>query len=182
MTRIEKTAFNGIYKLHHNKFRDERGFFSELFRTGELKEFGFGQVVQQNISLSGRGVVRGLHLQTKPFEQSKIISVITGSVFDIALDLRPDSETYLKIFTIKLDMDSDFSLLISRGFAHGFQALEDETVILYSVDNLYSPDSERGINIFSKKLEINFPVGEKIISKRDENLPDLSEFLGKHEK
>jgi len=78
-------------------------------------------------------------------------------------------------------MDSDFSLLIPKGFAHGFQALEDETIVLYSVDNIYSPEHERGINVFDRKLNIEFPIEEKIISEKDEALPDLDKFLSNYE-
>ncbi|MCX7959744.1 MAG: dTDP-4-dehydrorhamnose 3,5-epimerase family protein [Deltaproteobacteria bacterium] len=182
MKKIENTGFDGIYKINHKKFIDERGYFSELFRTEELIPFGFEGVAQQNISLSGKGVIRGLHLQTEPYEQSKIITVLSGSIFDIVLDLRRNSSTYLKIFSVKIDMDSYFSLLIPKGFAHGFQALEDDTVVLYSVDNIYSAENERGINIFSNGLDIRFPVEEKIISQKDENLPELHLFLREYEK
>lgn len=182
MIKIEKTDFDGIYKIHHKKYFDERGFFSELFRIDELKELGFERVSQQNISLSNKSVVRGLHFQIKPYEQSKIITVIAGSIFDIALDIRRDSKTYLEVFTINIDMDSDFSLLIPKGFAHGFQSLEDETIILYSVDNVYLPEFERGINIFSEGIDIKFPIEEKILSDKDENLPQLKEVIQEYEK
>jgi dTDP-4-dehydrorhamnose 3,5-epimerase len=179
--KIENIGESGLKKVYHKSFKDERGFFSELFRTEELKKFGFDGVVQQNISLSNRGVIRGLHLQIKPMEQSKIITVLAGAIRDIVIDLRKDSSTFLKLFTIDIDMDSDFSLLIPKGFAHGFQALEDETIVLYSVDNIYSPEHERGINVFDRKLNIKFPVEEKIISQKDEALPDLDKFLSNYE-
>lgn len=182
MIKIEKTDFDGLYKLHYKRHHDERGFFSELFRIEELKELGFDEISQQNLSLSNRGVIRGLHFQIKPHEQSKIITVISGAIFDVALDIRRDSRTYLKVFTTNIDMDSGFSLLIPKGFAHGFQSLEDETIILYSVDNIYSPAFERGINIFSEGLDIKFPIEEKILSNKDENLPDLKKVIDEYEK
>ncbi|MCX7943573.1 MAG: dTDP-4-dehydrorhamnose 3,5-epimerase [Deltaproteobacteria bacterium] len=182
MKKIDITPFEGVYKIYHKKFGDERGFFSELFKTDELKNLGFECVAQQNISLSNKGVIRGLHLQLEPYEQSKIITVLSGSIFDIALDLRKNSTTYLRVFSVEIDMDSDFSLLVPKGFAHGFQALEDETVVLYSVDKIYAPDFESGINVFSKEIEIKFPLEEKILSKKDENLPKLADFLAKYEK
>ncbi len=181
MVKIEKTEFEGIFKIYHKKFYDERGFFSELFRSEELKEYGFNEVLQQNISLSNQGVIRGLHFQISPYEQSKIITVISGSIYDIAVDLRRDSDSYLKCFTIQIDMDSSFSLLITKGFAHGFQALEDESIVLYSTDNIYSPEFERGINILSNRLNIKFPIEEKIISKKDEHLPELFDLINKNE-
>lgn len=182
MIQIDNTDIKGIYKIRHKIFKDERGLFYELFRSQELKDYGFQGVAQQNLSISNRGVIRGLHLQISPYEQSKIITVLSGAILDIALDIRTDSSTYLKTFTITMDMDSEFSLLITRGFAHGFQAIEDETLLLYSVDNIYAPEYERGINIFSKELNIKFPLEEKIISKKDENLPELSKFLEEYEK
>ncbi|MGC8926695.1 MAG: dTDP-4-dehydrorhamnose 3,5-epimerase [Myxococcota bacterium] len=182
MQVIEKTDFEGIYKIRHKRFKDDRGLFLEVFRTQELKEFGFNGVLQQNLSISNKGVIRGLHLQMSPYEQSKIITVLSGAIYDIILDLRRDSKTYLKCLKINLDMDSEYSILITKGFAHGFQALEDETTLLYSVDNIYSPEFERGINIFSKEINIKFPIEDKIISEKDEGLPELTEFLEIYEK
>ncbi len=175
--KIEKTPFDGIYKVYHKKFKDKRGFFLELFRTEELTDYGFNSVKQQNLSLSNRGVIRGLHYQIAPFEQTKIISVLSGAIFDVVMDLRKDSENYLKYFTINIDMDSDFSLLIGKGFAHGFQAVEDETIILYSVDNIYNPQYERGINPFDSNYPINWPIEDKMLSEKDEKLPTIKSIL-----
>lgn len=169
--KIEETEFEGIFKIFHKKFTDERGVFSELFRTEELRRYGFESVKQQNLSLSQKGTIRGLHYQSAPFEQSKIITVISGTIFDVVLDIRKESKTFSKYFTIKIDMDSDFSLLIGKGFAHGFQALEDETIILYSVDNIYNPECEKGINPLDNDYPIRWPCEKKILSSKDVSLP-----------
>ena len=164
-----------VLVIKRQKFYDDRGYFSELFNTKNLP-FNFN-VVQINISQSKRGVIRGLHFQREPYSQAKYVSVIRGSIYDVALDLRQDSSTFGRWAAYELSEDNCLSLFIPRGFAHGFQALEDNTLVLYAVDNYYHPESESGIKWDDPELGISWPVKPWIISRKDMSWPTLREIM-----
>ena len=125
--------------------------------------------VQDNESKSSKGVIRGLHYQLMPFAQTKLIRVIEGKIFDVALDIRKDSQTFGKWFGIELDSETKDQFLIPKGFAHGFSVLSDVAVIQYKCDNVYNPQYERGISLNDPELDINWKLGSSIpvISEKD---------------
>lgn len=163
-------------------FFDERGYFYESYNEKEFSEkcgtkYHF---IQDNQSKSSAGVLRGFHFQTGQFAQSKLVRVVSGSVFDVAIDLRPDSKTFLKTYGLVLSEENKTQFLIPKGFGHAFLTLEDNTVFSYKCDNYYSKDSEGGFNWLS--VDIDWPKLqiEKTVSKRDKDLPKLDDlnFVG----
>jgi len=152
-----------------NHFGDDRGFFTRLFDTNEHTS-----TVQINVALSLKtGTLRGLHYLAGNRGESKTIRVLSGSIFDVAVDLRPDSPSPGKVFIFELS-SSETELFIPPFFAHGYQTLEPNTLISYRVDTLYDHELERGINPLSKHLNIQWPLEITAMSKRDRLLPDFS--------
>ena len=181
MNKIE-TGLLDCYILEPAKFGDERGYFSPYYIASELKELGFEGVVQANRSKSSKGVVRGLHFQEDPKCQAKIVEVINGAAIDVVVDIRKDSETYGKFVAVKLTADNNRQLFVPRGFAHGFIALEDDTIFQYLVDNDYAPDKEGGILWNDKDLNINWDemfkennIPTPILSEKDQHHPCLKD-------
>lgn len=160
-------------------FRDERGFFSETYNQQRLAEGGItGFFVQDNHSLSRRaGVVRGLHYQLPPHAQGKLIRVIRGAIFDVAVDIRPGSPTFGQHVTARLSAENWQQLWVPPGFAHGFCTLEPDTEVIYKVTDLYHPDSERGIRWNDPALAIDWPVSpsEVQLSDKDRQNPALAD-------
>ena len=151
-------------------FKDNRGLFLEFFN--QKKFFNLIGIkdpfVQDNISISHKGALRGLHYQIAPFEQSKLISVISGKIFDVAVDIRPKSDTYGQWVGETLSSENRKQIYIPKGFAHGFLALTDNTIIIYKTNSSYSSKSERCISYDDKKLNISWPKMDKyLISKKD---------------
>jgi len=157
-------------------FPDHRGFFMELYKRTPFLANGIPyDFVQVNLSFSKRGVVRGLHYQLRPMEQGKLVTVIKGRIFDVAVDIRKGSPWFGKYVAVELS-DKDRCLLwIPPGFAHGFQALED-SYVLYLVTKEYSPEHERGIRWNDPKIGIEWPIKEGVIlSEKDKNAPFFDE-------
>jgi dTDP-4-dehydrorhamnose 3,5-epimerase len=156
------------------KFHDERGFFAELYKRSDFLTNDIPyDFVQVNLSFSKRGVVRGLHYQLKPMEQGKLVYVISGSVYDVAVDIRRGSPWFGRYVGVHLE--PGYALWIPPGFAHGFQALED-TYFLYLVTKEYSPQHERCIRWDDPQIGIQWPIKEGIIlSERDKRCPPLKE-------
>ena len=156
---------------------DQRGSFLKIFsKDFLLKNYGFEFKVEEFFySISREKVIRGMHFQKKPYEQAKIIYVIKGSITDVLLDLRKDSETYLNYDSIKLSSENDMFLYIPRGIAHGFLINEENTIVNYLVDNVYFDKKEDGIlwNSFGYNWKINDPI----ISYRDSSFQTLDEYL-----
>ncbi|MEB2835864.1 MAG: dTDP-4-dehydrorhamnose 3,5-epimerase [Desulfurococcales archaeon] len=158
-------------------FPDERGFFAELYkRTPFLSEGIPYDFVQVNISKSKKGVVRGLHYQLRPMEQGKLITVLRGRIVDVAVDIRRGSPWYGMHVAVELSEDNPRLLWVPPGFAHGFQALEDETLLLYLVTKEYSPEHERCIRWDDPDLGIQWPLPRSaILSEKDKKCPPLRE-------
>ncbi|MDD2425931.1 MAG: dTDP-4-dehydrorhamnose 3,5-epimerase [Bacteroidales bacterium] len=157
---------------------DSRGYFMESFLAGKFNKEVFPvSFVQENESMSKRGVVRGLHYQADPWSQSKLIRVVTGRIIDIAVDLRRGSPTFKKYVSVDLSEQNKRQLFIPRGFAHGFSVLEDNTIVQYKTDNPYKPDSERAVRWNDPQLNIDWqlPLREITLSEKDKNHPLLSE-------
>jgi len=160
--------------------RDHRGFFSETYNKADLAALHMNlEFVQDNHSLSVEcGVVRGLHFQVPPFEQDKLVRVIRGSVFDVAVDIRSGSPTYGKHVARIISAADWNQFLVPVGFAHGFCTLEPNTEVIYKVTNYYSPDHDRGVLWNDPDLGIAWPIGdtEAILSEKDRALPRFSDL------
>jgi len=142
---LEQTEINDVILITPRVYKDERGYFMESYNQKKVDKLIKDKFVQDNESVSGKNVLRGLHLQLPPFEQAKLIRVVKGSVLDVAVDLRKDSTTYGKHFKHLLSGENKKQLYIPKGFAHGFLSLEDDTILYYKCSNYYHADSERSI-------------------------------------
>jgi len=172
--KIVETGFKGLVIIKPKIFSDQRGYFFESFNQGILNNSGSSFIpVQDNESKSSKGVIRGLHYQLMPFAQAKMIRVVEGRIFDVALDLRKNSRTFGKWFGIDLDSETKELILIPRGFAHGFSVLSDIAIIQYKCDNVYNSEYERGIFLNDPTLDINWKTGSnvQIISDKDLKQP-----------
>ena len=159
---IKTTTLEGCLIIEPKVFDDERGYFFESFHQKKFQKLtGLKtQFVQDNQSMSQRGVLRGLHFQKGKFAQSKLVRVIKGSVLDVAVDLRKDSSTFGKHFSIILSEKNKFQLFIPRGFAHGFVVLEDDTIFSYKCDNYYNKSAEGGVMYNDPYLNIDWMLEE----------------------
>jgi len=167
---IIETGFEGLFIIKPAVFTDKRGYFFESFNVNGFREAGISFApVQDNESKSEKGVIRGLHYQLRPHDQAKLIRVVVGRIYDVAVDLRKESRTYGKWFGLELDADNKTQLFIPKGFAHGFSVLSNNTVIQYKVDNLYNRSSERAIDINDPELGIDWRLAKTkpIISEKD---------------
>jgi len=178
--QIETTAFAGLYVITPKVFHDERGFFFESYNDSVFKnKHGMDFTwVQDNQSSSGYGVIRGLHFQTPPNAQTKLIRVLRGSILDVVVDIRKGSPTYGQVLTIELSSENKKQLLVPRGFAHGFSVLSDQAEVLYKCDALYHKPSEQGILFADPDLKIDWKIqaGKAIVSDKDQVLPFLRDF------
>ena len=158
-------------------FPDHRGFFKEIYKRTDFLANGIPyDFVQANVSTSRRGVVRGLHYQLRPMEQGKLVIVIRGRIYDVAVDIRKGSPWFGKYAAAELSEDNHLALWIPPGFAHGFQALEDDTVVLYLVTKEYSPQHERCIRWDDPEIGIDWPIKENVIlSEKDKKGTPLRE-------
>jgi dTDP-4-dehydrorhamnose 3,5-epimerase len=173
---IIDTGFNGLVVIKPAVYSDKRGYFFESFNQETYRYAGISfKPVQDNESKSSKGVIRGLHYQLRPDDQAKLIRVIHGKIYDVALDLRRDSPTYGKWFGLELDSESKTQLFIPRGFAHGFSVLSDIAIVLYKTDNYYNKNSERGIALNDPDLNIDWKLGKtrRLISEKDTKNPGL---------
>lgn len=177
-----KTELEGAYIIEPKVWGDSRGYFFETFKQEEFeKHIGPVNFVQDNESKSSYGVLRGLHLQKPPYTQAKIVRVITGEVLDVIVDVRTDSPTYGKHFSVKLSEENKRQLFVPRGFAHGFVVLSSEAIFSYKVDNVYNPESEIGIIFNDENLQINWLLDLSVIklSKKDLLLPKVTNIFYK---
>jgi len=174
--KIIETGFKGLIVIKPTIHSDTRGYFFESFNQVVFQDAGISfSPVQDNESKSSRGVIRGLHYQLKPFPQAKLIRVVAGKIFDVALDIRKDSLTFGKWFGIELDSETKDQLLIPHGFAHGFSVLSNIAIIQYKCDNVYNSKYERGINLNDPSLDIYWKLGSAgpVISEKDLKQPLL---------
>jgi dTDP-4-dehydrorhamnose 3,5-epimerase len=183
LPRVEKTNLAGVLKIDPARFGDERGFFSEVYNRAAFRQVGVTcDFVQDNHSLSReRGTVRGLHFQSAPLAQVKLVRVLRGAIYDVAVDIRRASPTYGNHFGVILSAENGSQLFVPAGFAHGFCTLEPDTEILYKVDAPYSREHERGVRWNDPRLGISWPVKERaaMLNERDKALPLLDD-LGDH--
>lgn len=173
--KITKTNLNGLLIIEPNIFTDHRGWFIETYNEESYKKYGINiNFKQDNHSYSKqRGVLRGLHFQNEPYAQTKLVRCTRGKIWDVAVDLRKSSPTYLKWFGIELTSENQKSLLIPQGFAHGFITLDKNTEVQYKVDNFYEPNSDRSIRYNDPNINIQWPIINVIISEKDLKAPYL---------
>ena len=174
---FEKVKIEGLILCKPKLINDKRGFFSEVFRK-DLLENAVNQKInfcQSNTSESKYGTIRGLHFQASPSSQTKLVSVSKGEILDVALDIRQNSSTYGKFYSVILDDKNNFQLFIPKGFAHGFSVLSKEARVRYQVDNYYDINNEFGINPLDKDLAIDWKISKEKyhISSKDLTHPDL---------
>ena len=177
----EDNFFGGIKLIGLEPFSDERGIFTELYNKKVFQNFDIEcDFVQDNLSESiNKNTMRGLHFQNPPYEQAKLVKVISGSIYDVFIDLREKSENFERCGSYILSEDDGF-LLIPKGFAHGFLTLTDNTKVLYKVDNYYNKEHERGIRWNDPFFNINWPTENNVVvSKKDSNLPYWEEIKDK---
>jgi dTDP-4-dehydrorhamnose 3,5-epimerase len=183
MSRLDltPTPLPGLLRMARQQARDTRGFFSRFFCAQELAAAGITQPIAQiNHTYTARcGAVRGLHFQHPPHAEDKIISCLRGKIFDVAVDLRRGSPTFLQWHAEILSADNALSLLVPQGFAHGFQTLCDDCELLYLHTHPHTPEAEGALNVLDERLAIRWPMPFTDISERDTHHPHLtSDFLG----
>lgn len=173
---FEKTDIDGVFIIEPTLFGDERGYFMETYNKTDFKEAGLDyDFVQDNQSSSKKGVLRGLHFQ-KTYPQAKLVRVLKGEVFDVAVDLRKNSPTYGKWVGALLSEKNHKQLMIPRGFAHGFVVISDHAEFAYKCDDFYHPEDEGGIMYNDPVIGVEWPdVGELTLSEKDQKHPSLVE-------
>jgi dTDP-4-dehydrorhamnose 3,5-epimerase len=174
---IIKTPIEGLLVIQPKVFEDERGHFFESWSKSAFKNIDLDlDFVQDNQSLSQKGVLRGLHFQNPPFAQGKLVRVIKGSVLDVAVDIRKESSTYGQHFSIKLSEENKTMFWLPPGFAHGFITLEDDTIFTYKCTGVYNSSSEGALLWCDKELNINWGIDKPIVSEKDQISLQFSEF------
>ncbi len=174
---IEKTHIEGLLVIQPTVFGDHRGYFMESFNEAVFQSRGLPtDFVQDNQSLSNKGILRGLHFQAPPYAQGKLVRVIKGAVLDVALDIRAHSPTYGQHFALELNESNKTMLWIPPGFAHGFATLADETIFFYKCTALYDKTSEGGVLWNDPALGINWGISNPVLSDKDMLLPRLADF------
>jgi len=176
--KIVKKVLTDAIILKPRVFKDDRGYFYESFNERVFESLGGMNTnfIQDNQSSSSRGTLRGLHFQTGSAAQAKLVRVIKGTVYDVAVDLRPDSPTFKQWHGVELSEENDLQFFIPRGFAHAFVALEDNTIFQYKVDNYYSSENDGGIIWNDEELSITWPELKLELSEKDKNLPRLNQL------
>ena len=165
---ITKTDIEGLIIIEPQIFKDSRGCFFESWNAKKFKQLGINEdFVQDNQSVSSKGVLRGLHFQNPPYAQAKLVRVIEGSVLDVAVDLRKNSPTYGKHVSVILSEQNNKSFFIPKGFAHGFLSLEDNTVFNYKCSDYYNKESEGSLLWNDEDLKIDWQVDNPLVSEKD---------------
>jgi len=169
-----ETKLKNAFVIEIQKFEDNRGFFGRTFCQNEFEKFGLNTNVRQaNVSFNlKKGTLRGMHYQADPYGEVKLVRCTRGAIYDVIIDVRPDSATYKQWFGVELRADNYMMLYVPEGFAHGFQTLEDNTEVIYQVSQFYTPGSERGIRYDDPAFSIVWSVEVQVISDKDRNWPD----------
>jgi dTDP-4-dehydrorhamnose 3,5-epimerase len=172
---FSETVLNGAFVIEPEKQEDFRGFFARTFCRHEFAERGLEvSVAQSSISFNPKkGTLRGMHYQVAPFEEAKVVRCTTGAIHDVIIDLRIGSPTYKRFFGVELSARNRKMLYIPRGFAHGFQTLEDNTEVIYQMSEFYAPEHARGVRWNDPAFGIEWPPAERLIHERDQNYPDF---------
>lgn len=176
---VNTTKIPGLLVIEPSIFKDQRGYFFESYNEAKFYDAGIkNSFVQDNQSQSSYGVIRGLHMQETPFAQTKLLRVLQGSIFDVAVDFRLGSNTYGQWFGIEISAENNLQMLIPKGCYHGFSVLSDSATVFYKCDEVYHPESEIGIRFDDPDLNINWriPPDKISISEKDKNLPYYKDF------
>ncbi len=174
---IESTRIDGVWVVIPRVFTDPRGYFMETFQRERFEAAGLrGDFVQDNLSFSTRNTLRGLHFQN-PKAQAKLVQVIQGEIFDVAVDIRPQSATFGKWFGHRLSDTNNRQLYIAAGLAHGFCVLSETAHVAYKCTDYYAPEHEGGILWSDPDIGINWPVDKPLLSEKDQNYPRLRDLL-----
>ncbi len=173
--KFTETDLKGAYIIEINKLKDERGFFGRSWCMKELEEYGLKtNIAQANTSFSKKkGTLRGMHYQNDPYQETKLIRCTRGSIYDVIIDLRPESPTFAKWFGVELTQDNYKMLYVPEDFAHGFITLEDDSEVTYLVTQFYTPGAESGIRWNDSQFNIHWPLTPKVISDKDKIHPNF---------
>jgi len=173
--KFTETPLEGAFVVDVDLFADDRGFFCRAFCAREFEEVGLEhQLVQANLSQNKfAGTLRGMHYQVAPDDEAKLVRCIRGALFDQIVDLRPGSSTYLKSFGVELSAENRRAIYIPRGFAHGYQTLQNETEAFYQVTNFYAPGAEKGLRYDDPAIDLSWPMPINEISEKDKNWPSF---------
>jgi len=175
--RLEETPLKGLFVIQADLYKDNRGHFFECYKESFFKKHNLCTTwMQDNISSSQKGVIRGLHFQKAPHSQAKIVRVLRGLALDVAVDLRPDSKTFGKHLALELSEENNKALYIPEGFAHGFSVLSDHAVFYYKCSAPYAPDAESGIIWNDPDIGIDWKIEATDISRKDKLYPRFSEY------
>ncbi|GBD98068.1 dTDP-4-dehydrorhamnose 3,5-epimerase [bacterium BMS3Abin07] len=174
---FKETSLAGAYIITIEKREDERGFFARSWCKNEFESHGLNSsFVQANVSFNKKsGTLRGMHYQVNPYEETKLMRCTRGAIYDVIIDLRPDSPTYKQWIGVELTAENYTMLFVPENFAHGFQTLEDGTEVTYQVSQFYSPGSEQGIRFNDTGFGIKWPVDIRVISDKDRSWPDYKD-------
>jgi len=169
-----ETSLKGAFIIEIERNEDERGFFARSWCQREFESHRLNSnLAQCNISFNKkRGILRGMHYQAAPHEEVKLVRCTMGAIFDVIIDIRKSSSTYLHWFSVELNSENRRGLYIPEGFAHGFQTLKDNTEVFYMMGEFYHPECERGIRWDDPMFKIEWPIETKIISSKDQSYPD----------
>ena len=178
--KVTPQSIPDVLLIEPTVYADDRGYFKESYNLNDFEEFLPGvKFVQDNESKSTRGVLRGLHFQKAPHAQAKLIRVIQGAIWDVAVDIRPNSPTFKQYCFTELTADNHFQYFIPRGFAHGFLVTSETAIVQYKTDNFYKAVADGGIHPHDHDLNIPWPLSkdQHILSSKDQLLPTLSAFI-----
>lgn len=172
-----ETPLKGAFVIDLEKREDERGFFARTWDKDEFEAHGIYRIpVQTNMSFSKKkGTIRGMHYQIVPHQESKVIKCVNGAIYDVIIDLRPDSPTFKKWFGVELSAENHKMLFVPEGFAHGFLTLKDNTEVIYQVSAFYNFESERVIRYNDPSFNIKWPIEVTVLSEKDKTNPDYKE-------
>lgn len=175
-----ETDIPGLIVFEPAVFKDHRGYFFESYNEKFMQDGGIGmRFVQDNQAYSVYGVIRGLHYQLEPHAQTKLVRALSGVILDVAVDIRKDSPTYGKHFSIELSAENKKQLLVPRGFAHGYSVLSETAEVLYKCDNFYNKEAEGGIRFDDASLNIDWkvPSDKAIVAEKDKAMPSFSDCI-----
>lgn len=174
-----ETKLKGAYVIDIEPLEDERGFFARSWCEEEFKKHDLNyKLVQCNLSFNRKkGTLRGVHYQIAPYEEDKLVRCTKGAIYDVIIDLRPKSETYTQWVSVELTSENRKMIYIPKGFAHGFQTLEDNTEVFYQMSEFYHPECARGIRWNDEAIRIIWPIEEKVISEKDNNFNDFGDGI-----
>jgi len=170
-----ETRLKGAYIITLEKIEDERGFFARSWCQGEFAERGLNSNLSQcNISYNRhKGIIRGMHYQAAPHEEAKLVRCTMGTIYDVIIDLRPNSKTHKEWFSLELSAENRQLLYVPEGFAHGFQTLSDNAEVFYQMSTSYAPESAKGVRWNDAAFGIQWPEDVQLISERDQSYPDF---------